>query len=171
MRKFTNYQAQEMKKNIPYPNGLGGQFDKGCLDSNSFAQSLIEHSVGIGRVHQDFDGVDACNTNRINSSYFAPLGPVPPIAPPPPASTVPAGPAAKTVEVNPAKPGQATLSGIARTEYGAFELWPLIYDENKGIIGADPNRLRPGTKLQVKPLASYMAPQIADAKRRAPKWK
>ena len=64
-----------------------------------------------------------------------------------------------------------SLSGIAGTEYGSQELWPLIYDENKAKIGPDPNLLRVGLRLSIAPLTRYTAEQIADAERRAPSWK
>ena len=65
----------------------------------------------------------------------------------------------------------STLSGIAKEEYGSWELWPLIYDQNKINIGRNPNVLLPGLSLSVAPLSRYTAREIADAKSRAPTWK
>lgn len=76
-----------------------------------------------------------------------------------------------TVEVAPGQPDKATLSGIAKAQYGDFNLWPLIFDLNKGKIGSNPNRLTPGTRLLLLPLARYTAAELADARKRAPTWK
>jgi hypothetical protein len=64
-----------------------------------------------------------------------------------------------------------TLSDLAQAEYGDWQLWPLLFDENKAVIGVNPNKLRIGQKLTVPPLSSFNPPQLADAKRRAPSWK
>jgi len=65
----------------------------------------------------------------------------------------------------------STLSAIAETKYGTWELWPLIYDLNKIEIGPNPNKVRIGLRLSVRPLWRYSAIQIADAKRRAATWR
>jgi len=44
-----------------------------------------------------------------------------------------------------------TLSVIARTHYGRAELWRVIYDANREIIGADPGRLKVGMRLRIPP--------------------
>jgi len=64
-----------------------------------------------------------------------------------------------------------TLSGIAQTEYGDEELWPLIYDANKAKIGGNPNLIQPFTVLSVVSLNRFSADELADAKKRAPTWK
>ncbi len=93
-------------------------------------------------------------------------GPKVPRTPVSPAAAGPSG-AAKSVEVFKG----LTLSDLANAEYGDWELWPLLYDQNKALIGASPNRLRIGQKLTVAPLKSFKPTQIADAKKRAPSWK
>ena len=47
-----------------------------------------------------------------------------------------------------------TLSGIALKYYGsaARDKWMLIYDENKGIIGDNPNLIRPGQVFKIPKL-------------------
>ena len=44
-----------------------------------------------------------------------------------------------------------TLSGIALKYYGsaARDKWMLIYEENKGIIGDNPNLIRPGQVFKI----------------------
>jgi LysM repeat protein len=44
-----------------------------------------------------------------------------------------------------------TLSGIALTFYGSGSelFWRRIYDENRGVIGPDPNRIQPGQRLHI----------------------
>jgi nucleoid-associated protein YgaU len=73
----------------------------------------------------------------------------------------------KTVVVK----GGDTLSGIAQSEYGRWQLWPLIYDLNKDKIGPNPNRIRPGLRLMVLPLETYTPQDKAAAEQRAPTWK
>lgn len=46
------------------------------------------------------------------------------------------------------------LTTIAKEHYGNFNLWPIIYEANAAILG-HPNRIRPGTKVVVPPLAKY----------------
>ena len=77
----------------------------------------------------------------------------------------------KTVIVQAGVPHRATLSGIAKAEYGDFNLWPLIYDLNKDKIGSNPNLLKPNTELFLLPIDQYDAQEVADARRRAPTWR
>ena len=44
-----------------------------------------------------------------------------------------------------------TLSGIALKYYGSAskELWMVIYDANKAMIGDDPNLIKPGQVLKI----------------------
>lgn len=76
-----------------------------------------------------------------------------------------------TVEAVAGSPDKSTLSGIAKSEYGDFNLWPLIFDLNKDKLGNNPNRLKPGTKLLLLPIARYASAELADARRRAPSWR
>lgn len=46
------------------------------------------------------------------------------------------------------------LTIIAKEHYGNFNLWPIIYEENKAILG-HPNRIKPGTRIVVPPLSKY----------------
>lgn len=72
-----------------------------------------------------------------------PLPPPPkPPAPPPPKPT-------RSVDVC-AWPGWCgSLWGIAQHFYGNGNLWPQIYNANKGIIGSNPNLIHVGQKLVV----------------------
>lgn len=45
------------------------------------------------------------------------------------------------------------LTTIAKEHYGNFNLWPIIYEANKSILG-HPDRIRPGTMVLVPSLAS-----------------
>lgn len=76
-----------------------------------------------------------------------------------------------TVEVAAGKPDRSTLSGIAKAQYGEFELWPLIYDLNRDKIGTNPNRLVPGMRLLLLPKERYTTAELAAARSRAPSWK
>ncbi|MDE6008692.1 MAG: HU family DNA-binding protein [Muribaculaceae bacterium] len=46
------------------------------------------------------------------------------------------------------------LTTIAKEHYGNFNLWPIIYEENKAILG-HPDRIKPGTRVVVPPLSKY----------------
>lgn len=46
------------------------------------------------------------------------------------------------------------LTIIAKEHYGNFNLWPIIYEENKAILG-HPNRIKPGTRVVVPQLSKY----------------
>lgn len=45
-----------------------------------------------------------------------------------------------------------TLSSIAMEYYGQPELWPVIYEANRGKIGNDPNQVYPGIELDIPSL-------------------
>jgi nucleoid-associated protein YgaU len=42
-----------------------------------------------------------------------------------------------------------TLSAIAQQAYGDGNQWPVIYNANFKVIGADPNLIRPGEVLVI----------------------
>ncbi len=46
------------------------------------------------------------------------------------------------------RPGDS-LSAIAKALYGDAGRWREIYAANQGVIGADPNLIRPGQKLHI----------------------
>lgn len=46
------------------------------------------------------------------------------------------------------------LTTMAKDHYGNYNLWPVIYEENKEFLG-HPDRIRPGTKVVVPPLSKY----------------
>lgn len=77
----------------------------------------------------------------------------------------------KTVVVTRGDPARSTLSGIAKAQYGSMDLWPLLHDLNKQVIGPNPNRIQAGMKLLVLPLSTYTPAEIADARKRAPSWR
>jgi LysM repeat protein len=86
-------------------------------------------------------------------------------------STVPGTPAAPLGHTLPLKPGD-TLSGIAKSEYGTFDLWPLVWDQNPSVtVGGNPNKLKSTGTVVLAPLSSFSAVKIADAKKRAPTWR
>ena len=70
LRAHANYGVKQLKKPITYPVGLSGQLKSGCLNSNSWAQSIVETTLGKGAVDEDFPGLDTCRSNRIDSGYF-----------------------------------------------------------------------------------------------------
>lgn len=46
------------------------------------------------------------------------------------------------------------LTTMAKEHYGNYNLWPFIYDENKGRLG-HPDRIKPGTKVVIPPASKY----------------
>lgn len=46
------------------------------------------------------------------------------------------------------------LTTMAKEHYGNFNLWPVIYEENKDILG-HPDRIRPGTQVVIPSLRKY----------------
>ncbi len=71
LKSIELFAEKESKKNIRYP-GNASNMKNGAdlLNSNSWAQSLIEHNVGRGRVKEDFSGADNGHQNRIPIEYF-----------------------------------------------------------------------------------------------------
>ncbi|MCP4095301.1 MAG: hypothetical protein GY748_03555 [Planctomycetaceae bacterium] len=72
---YRHYVRHENTHPIAYPTAYGGASLTGCdtsttYNSNSWAQSLIVHRIGPGRVIRDFSGIDICNGNTIPAAYF-----------------------------------------------------------------------------------------------------
>lgn len=64
-----------------------------------------------------------------------------------------------------------SLSLIAGKYYGDVLLWPIIYDANKQVIGADPNKIYPGQKLTIPGISGYSQQQLTDARNRGRNWR
>jgi nucleoid-associated protein YgaU len=64
-----------------------------------------------------------------------------------------------------------TLSGLALKHYGDWQLWPLIWDQNRAAIGPFPSRIQSGARLRLAPLTSFSPANVASARKRSPKWK
>jgi phage tail protein X len=150
----NRYQDEERKRPINYPDDVFGQFAKGCLNSNSWAQSLIEHTFGKGEVKEDMPGIDTCKVSRIDAAYFTTTASKYPVTKP---TTTPepkkAVAAKKTPKTYVVCVGD-TLAGIAHKVYGNAKKWEAIYAANKGQI-ANPNLIRPGQKLVIPVDATY----------------
>jgi len=67
------------------------------------------------------------------------------------------------------RPGDS-LSKLAQEYYGEAQLWPVIYDVNRAIIGDDPNRLTIGQDLVIPSISSMQQVDIANARRKASQW-
>jgi nucleoid-associated protein YgaU len=86
----------------------------------------------------------------------------PPLASPAASPSVAASSAATPTAGSPAEAGSEsyeiqpgdTLATIAQQFYGDPTQWRRIYDANKDAIGADPDKLKVGTKLTIPPKAS-----------------
>lgn len=46
------------------------------------------------------------------------------------------------------------LTTMAKDHYGNFNLWPIIYEENKSFLG-HPDRIKPGTRVVIPSLSKY----------------
>lgn len=66
----------------------------------------------------------------------------------PPAATQPRDPSGRIIYI--VRPLDS-LASIAKQYYGTRELWKTIYSANRGVIGSNPDKLEPGTKLIIPP--------------------
>jgi nucleoid-associated protein YgaU len=66
-------------------------------------------------------------------------------------SNVESGSSSTATKIHEVKSGDS-LSRIAKQEYGDASKWPLIFEANKDIL-KDPNKIFPGQKLKIPPLA------------------
>lgn len=66
-------------------------------------------------------------------------------------SNVKSGSSSTATKVYEVKSGDS-LSKIAKREYGDANKWPEIFEANKDIL-KDPNKIFPGQKLKIPPLA------------------
>ncbi len=66
-------------------------------------------------------------------------------------SNVNSGSSSTAVKIHEVKSGDS-LSKIAKQEYGDASKWTLIFEANKDIL-KDPNKIFPGQKLKIPPLA------------------
>lgn len=48
------------------------------------------------------------------------------------------------------------LASMARKYYGTTEFWIYIYEENRDILPANPNRIKPGTAVVIPPIEKYV---------------
>jgi hypothetical protein len=69
LRAVAAYKQAEALRPIAYPK-FWQQGRDGCINSNSWVQSVIEYTIGKAAVAQDFSGLDLCKDNRIDRSYF-----------------------------------------------------------------------------------------------------
>ncbi len=77
--------------------------------------------------------------------------PAAPTATPTPAEApVPASGAAEAERTYAAEPGD-TLPAIAQKVYGDPNLWRLVFEANRDVLGNNPNLLRVGTELKIPP--------------------
>jgi hypothetical protein len=65
----------------------------------------------------------------------------------------------------------ASLSGLAIKYYGSDQLWPLLWDANRDVIGDNPNLLMPGMVLQIPPISSFTEAEQQNARQRFGTWR
>ena len=55
------------------------------------------------------------------------------------------------------------LSKLAQRYYGDMHKWPIIYEANRKVVGADPALIKPGQKLWIPDLPKVTARRAAPA--------
>jgi hypothetical protein len=92
-----------------------------------------------------------------------------------PANPSPGGPPPSNADYLPFEEvpmtGGFMLSALSMRRYQTYHMWPLIWDENREVIGDNPNKVPPGVKLMLRKREKYTGPQIEDARRRSLNWK
>ena len=66
-------------------------------------------------------------------------------------SNVESGSSSTATKIHEVKPGDS-LSKIAKKEYGDASKWTLIFEANTDVL-KDPNKIFPGQKLKIPPVA------------------
>jgi LysM repeat protein len=64
-----------------------------------------------------------------------------------------------------------SLSGLARAYYGDMDLWPIIFDRNRNIIGPNPDRIKVGQSLVIPAKRKLTPEQTRHAKATARLWR
>ena len=73
LKSIDYYTSYEDVNNHEYPSDKETLAnDSTLLNSNSWAQSLIEYNFGAGKVVEDFKGKDSGHQNRFSKAYFLP---------------------------------------------------------------------------------------------------
>lgn len=67
-------------------------------------------------------------------------------------------------------PGDS-LSLISNKFWKDVLLWPIVYDKNKSVIGANPNLIKPGQKLTIPSIAGLSQSQLNDTRARGRNWR
>lgn len=60
-----------------------------------------------------------------------------------------------------------TLSHLAKVYYRDWKLWPLIWEQNRMVVGFNPDLIRPGQRLTIRPLLHYSRTEQDRARERA----
>lgn len=92
---------------------------------------------------------------------LAPGGAPKPVAPPPVPSSFEADYLTKTGTI---------LSNVSKERYGTFELWPLIFEDNRATLKDGPNRIPSGVSLKIRRKVNYTAAELAHAKKTWQNW-
>lgn len=70
LRAADHYAMYEKTHPLYYPTGYFDQFNPRLINSNSWVQSIVEYTIGPGRVQENFNGRDFGYWNRIPRKYF-----------------------------------------------------------------------------------------------------
>lgn len=62
------------------------------------------------------------------------------------------------------------LSNVSKERYGTFELWPLIYDDNRALMANGPNKVPVGKTLKIRKKEKYTPAEFTHAKKNWQNW-
>jgi len=93
--------------------------------------------------------------------YGKPVAPLPPTSKP----GTPAGPNRYIVVKG------DSLSLITGKFWNDVLLWPILYDNNKPVVGSNPNLIQPGQVLTIPDISRYNQAQLNDARNRGRNWR
>jgi len=94
-------------------------------------------------------------------------------------------PRCEAAVLNPAKPGSGlapgnyrytvmsgdSLSLIARKFWNDALLWPILHDSNLGVVGSNPNLIKPTQVLTIPDIRRYSPSQLSNARARGLNWR
>jgi LysM repeat protein len=122
--------AKSYVLNIPVPKGSALELLRKDLDDNKTPKNVSVQVVKVDQTGVTFASVPKTNTTATTTSTT-----ITPSVGIPTSASVPA-------------PSLGAPTSVAKTP-SASVTWQAIYQANKGVIGGDPNLIRPGQKLKM----------------------
>lgn len=117
-----------------------------------YADRLASGAITVDQMRAEMTTTTARNRAAQTAASGPSGSPVPttnpapaPAPPPAPVAAPPPPPASRTYTVV----SGDTLSKISVKFYGTASKWQQIYNANRGVIGSDPNKIKPGQRLVI----------------------